>query len=116
MRQELVKEYANLVPDIPLDQWRRVRGEQEIIVKHDPERALATLPDLLDLEERERLLTLIDRVVTDKRVLAQKPTAEQMQMVERVRSVLSAAKAPGDRAQVEMTVQRMKGSRREPQT
>ena len=116
MRQELVKEYANVVPDIPLEQWRRIRGEQEIIVKQDRERALATLPDLLDLEERERLLTLIDRVVTDSRVLAQKPTAEQMEMVERVRSVLSAPKATADGTQVEMTVQRMKGSRREPQT
>jgi pimeloyl-ACP methyl ester carboxylesterase len=116
MRQELVKEYANLVPEIPLEQWRRIRGEQEIIVKQDRERALATLPDLLDLEERERLLTLIDRVVTDSRVLAQKPTAEQMEMVERVRSVLSAPKATADGTQVEMTVQRMKGSRREPQT
>jgi pimeloyl-ACP methyl ester carboxylesterase len=116
MRQELVKEYANLVPDIPLEQWRRIRGEQEIIVKQDRERALATLPDLLDLEERERLLTLIDRVVTDSRVLAQKPTAEQMHMVERVRSVLSAAKATADGTQVGMTVPRMKGSRREPQT
>jgi hypothetical protein len=115
MRQELAKEYAGLVPDISLEQWRRIRGEQEIIVQQDQERALATLPDLLDLEERERLLTLIERVVTDKRVLAEKPTAEQMQMLERVRSVLSPAGPKGQGPTVEMTVQRMKGSRREPQ-
>ena len=109
-----MKEYANFVPDISVEQWRRIRGEQEIIVEQDPERAIATLPDLLDLEERERLLTLIDRVIADKRVVDQKPTNEQMQMIERVRSALSAAPAEGK--QVEMTVQRMKGSRREPQT
>jgi hypothetical protein len=115
MRQELAKEYAGLVPDIAIDQWRRIRGEQEIIVEHEPERAITTLPDLLDLEERERLLTLIERVVTDKRVLAEKPTAEQMEMVERVRNVLSPASSKGEAATVELTVQRMKGSRREPQ-
>jgi pimeloyl-ACP methyl ester carboxylesterase len=116
MRQELVKEYANFVPDISVEQWRRVRGEQEIIVEQDPEGAIATLPDLLDVEERERLLTLIDRVVADKRVVDQKPTAAQMEMVERVRSVLSPPTGPeAEGPAVEMTVHRMKGSRREPQ-
>jgi hypothetical protein len=116
MRQELVKEYANFVPDISVEQWRRVRGEQEIIVEQDPERAIATLTDLLDLEERERLLTLIDRVVADKRVVDQKPTTEQMEMLERVRSVLSPTGPKAEGPPVEMTVHRMKGTRRESQT
>ncbi|MGZ9014493.1 MAG: DUF3141 domain-containing protein, partial [Burkholderiales bacterium] len=46
MRQELVKDYANLVPDLPLDQWRRIRGEQEIIVRNAHDEAIATLPQL----------------------------------------------------------------------
>ena len=47
MRQELRTEYKELLPAMPPDQWRRVRGEQEIIVRYEPEEALATLPELL---------------------------------------------------------------------
>ena len=115
MRQELAKDYANLVPDLPLDQWRRIRGEQEIIVRYEPERAIETLPKLLDGDERERLLTLIDRVVTDKRVQQSKPTAEQVEMVGRIRRVLSESKEGAD-GQLGMTIQQMEGSRHEPQT
>jgi hypothetical protein len=115
MRQELAKDYANLVPDLPLDQWRRIRGEQEIIVQHEPERALTTLPELLDAEERERLLVLIERVVTDKRVQESKPTAEQIAMVERIRTVLSGGREPAQ-GQLGMTIKSMEGSRHEPQT
>ena len=115
MRQELAKDYANLLPDLPLDQWRRIRGEQEIIVQYEPERAIATLPDLLDTEERERLLTLIERVLSDKRVQQSKPTAEQMAMVERVRAVLSDQGKRGQ-GRLGITVEQMQGSRHEPQT
>ena len=44
MRQELMDEYRELLPAMPPDQWRRIRGEQEIIVRYEPEQALATLP------------------------------------------------------------------------
>ena len=40
MKQELMAEYEKLLPAMPPDQWRRVRGEQEIIVRYEPERAL----------------------------------------------------------------------------
>ena len=49
MRQELAKEYSDLLPTLPPDQWRRVRGEQEIIARYEPERSIATLPDLLKI-------------------------------------------------------------------
>jgi pimeloyl-ACP methyl ester carboxylesterase len=118
MRQELAKEYANLVPDLPLDQWRRIRGEQEIIVKFELEKAIETLPQLLDEEERLRLLTLMERVVSDKRVLETKPTPEQLAMLERIRKVLGTERErPVDkRAQATITIQSMEGSRHEPQT
>ena len=38
-------DYRELLPAMPPDQWRRVRGEQEIIVRYEPEQALATLPE-----------------------------------------------------------------------
>ena len=56
MKQQLIKEYGDLLPTMTPDEWRRVRGEQEIIVRYEPERALATLPELLKAPgDRERL-------------------------------------------------------------
>jgi nitrogen-specific signal transduction histidine kinase len=98
MRQDLAKDYASLVPEIPLDEWRRIRGEQEVIASYAPDEAIATLPKLLNDEERSRLLTLIDRLFADHRIQDTKPTAEQLAMVERVRAVLSGGAAePGDK-------------------
>ena len=87
--QELIKDYADLTPQLPPDQWRRIRGEQEIIVRYEPDRALETLPRLLSDAERARLLALIERVVNDRRVLATKPTAKQASMLDRIRKVLA---------------------------
>ena len=103
MRQELAKDYASLAPDVPLNEWRRIRGEQDIIVRKAPEEALATLPRLVNEEERQRLLTLIDHLVADKRVQDSHPTAEQAEMLERVRFALngkarSASHGNGDAA------------------
>jgi hypothetical protein len=95
MRKELADTYAGYLPELPLDQWRRIRGEQDIIARYAPEQALATLPALLDdPADRERLLTLLDKLIADKRVQMSHPTAEQVAMVERIHDVLSAAPAP----------------------
>ncbi len=37
-KQEVLADYKDLLPDMPPDQWRRVRGEQEIIVRYAPGR------------------------------------------------------------------------------
>jgi len=117
MRQELARDYANLIPELPLDQWRRIRGEQEIIVRNAPDEAIATLPQLLDHDERQRMLTLIERVMTDKRVVDSKPTAEQLAMLERVRNVLTGAPAPGGKGvQLGVSLQSLEGSRYESKT
>ena len=117
MRQELARDYANLIPELPLDQWRRIRGEQEIIVRNAPDEAIATLPQLLDHDERQRMVTLIERVMTDKRVVDSKPTAEQLAMVERVRNVLTGAPAPGGKGvQLGVSLQSLEGSPYESKT
>lgn len=94
-RQEVARDYAELLPELSPAQWRRLRGEQEIVVRYEPEQALATLPDLLaEPDDRERLLTLLDRLMQDERVQRAEPTAEQRAMLERIRSLLGSRPAP----------------------
>jgi len=89
LKTELVKEYADLLPDLPIHEWKRIRGEQDAIVRFEPERAVETLPRLLtDPADRERFLQLIERLTTDPRILAGQPTPEQVAMVARIRQVL----------------------------
>ncbi len=90
MRAELAETYAEYLPDVPIDEWRRVRGEQEIIVRYELEQALRTLPDLLSgRADRKRLLTLLDKLMADERVQNAQPTVEQLAMLERIRGVLT---------------------------
>jgi hypothetical protein len=94
MRGELAKTYAGYLPDLPPDQWRRIRGEQEIIARYEPEQAIGTLPALLDSRtDRERLLTLLDKLMADQRVQMTQPTPEQLAMLDRIRTVLSSEPA-----------------------
>jgi len=75
---------------MPQDQWRRVRGEQEIIVRYAPDEALATLPQLLrNAADRERLVALVQRLLADERVQRAKPSTEQLAMVESIGQTLS---------------------------
>jgi len=117
MRQQLIKEYGHLLPQVTPEEWRRIRGEQEIIVRYAPDEAIATLPQLLDSEERERLLVLLERLMADKRVQQTKPTAEQLAMLERIRGVLNGGSAPaGKDVQLGVNVQSLEGTRHEQQT
>jgi len=96
LRHELAEDYKDLLPDITWEQARRIRGEQDIIVRYEPEQALATLPALLaKAEDRARLLTLLERLVDDPRVQALSHTPEQEAMLARIRGVL--AERPGPR-------------------
>jgi hypothetical protein len=89
MRADIARDYADLLPDLTPEQWRRVRGEQEIIVRYEPERALATLPELLDQpEDRDRFFTVIERLFADRRIQAVDATPEQEAMLARLRDVL----------------------------
>ena len=44
LAQELLDDYRDLLPDLPLDEARRIGGEQEIIARYEPEKAVETLP------------------------------------------------------------------------
>ncbi|MGE5159939.1 MAG: DUF3141 domain-containing protein, partial [Betaproteobacteria bacterium] len=94
MKQQLIKEYGDLLPKMTPDEWRRVRGEQEIIVRYEPERALATLPQLLNAPgDRERLATLARALMGDERV--QRRSEEQLAMIDRIGTTLKGKGASG---------------------
>jgi len=91
LKQELMRDYAAFIPDLPRDQARRIRGMQEVLVRRDAEKALATLPELLSqAADRERLLTLLERLLADERVQGEGPSDEQLAMLARIRAVLAA--------------------------
>jgi pimeloyl-ACP methyl ester carboxylesterase len=79
MKHEMIREYGDLLPKMTPDQWRRVRGEQEIIVRYEPERALETLPELLSNPgDKERLVKLARRLMGDERVQGSEAQLEMM--------------------------------------
>ncbi|EEA04690.1 conserved hypothetical protein [Burkholderia sp. H160] len=91
MRKEIAESYAEYLPDITSDHWRRIRGEQEIIVSFEPHEAIATLPKLLShSEDRERFLQLLDKLMADERVLNGPHDAAQKTALERIRAVLGS--------------------------
>jgi pimeloyl-ACP methyl ester carboxylesterase len=94
LKQELMRDLRHLLPDMPMDQWRRIRGEQEIIARFDPERAIATLPKLLgDPADRERLGALMRAVLADERLRRAKPTPAQVEMMETIGQALAVPAA-----------------------
>jgi pimeloyl-ACP methyl ester carboxylesterase len=89
-KKELIRDYRELLPDLAPDAMRRVRGEQDIIVRYERDRALETLPALLaDPADRARLVELATRLLADKRFQATKPTAEQTATFEALRRMLA---------------------------
>jgi len=94
LRQEMRTDYVDLLPDIEPEQWHRLRGAQEVIVRNAPEQALATLPSLLAAKaDRERLMKLVERLIADPRLEGFKPTAEQRAMLDLLRSKLGLSLA-----------------------
>ncbi len=95
VKRELMAEYADLLPAMPPDQWRRIRGEQDIVVRYAPAEAMATLPRLLrDEADRVRLVTLVRRLLADERVQRAKPSTEQLAMVESIGHALAVDAIP----------------------
>jgi hypothetical protein len=89
LARDLMEDYRELLPDLPPAEVRRIGGAQEVIARHEPEQAILTLPALLsDPQDRQRLLTLLERVLADKRVQSIRPTAAQQAMLASIRAVL----------------------------
>ena len=87
--REMIKDYAGLLPDMAPDKWRRLRGEQELIVAYAPQEAVATLPVLLaDPDDRHRFRALFERLLNDPRLIGQGATNEQRTMLTRIDDAL----------------------------
>jgi len=100
-RAELLQEYRHLLPELSSDQWRRLRGEQEVIVRYAPGRALAALPVLLaDPADRERLIVALEKLLADRRVQKVALTAAQQDTLARVRGVLGTTSSRRPQAAV----------------
>jgi len=96
LKQELAAEYRDLLPDLEPDQWRRIRGEQDIIVRFEPERAVATLPSLLSKAgDRERLIKAVRALLGDERMRRVEPTSEQLAMIENIGESLDVTPTRG---------------------
>lgn len=94
LKAELLEDYADLLPDLPAHEWKKLRGVQDAIVEYDPEGALATLPKLLaDPADRRAFIRLLERLIRDPRVQAENPTDEQHAMLARIHAVLAARPA-----------------------
>jgi hypothetical protein len=89
LKAELAADYAEYLPALARDEMRRVRGEQDIIVRYARERAITTLPKLLaQRADRERLLTLMDKLGADPRLFGRPISAHDRDVIEQVRKVL----------------------------
>jgi hypothetical protein len=91
-QKELLEDYRKLLPQLSFEQRRLIRGEQDIIVRYEAERALASLPQLLSQpRDRQRMLMLLETLLADERFLRGfRPTDEQLAMLERIRVVLDS--------------------------
>jgi hypothetical protein len=95
LAHELIEEYRDFLPDLPPDQVRRIGGEQEIIARYEPDKAIESLPALVaNGKDRDRLLLLLDRVLADRRVQRIQPSPQQSAMLVRLRAALDAGARP----------------------
>ena len=111
LKADLIDEYSSLLPPLPAKQWREIRGRQEIICRYEPEQAVQSLPKLLAAAgDRERFLTVLDRLLSDPRVPTGRASAAQRDMLQRIRALLpsTAGKKPRVGASRKKTVRSKK--------
>jgi hypothetical protein len=92
LKRDLVRDYAEHIPQLPPEQWRRIRGEQDIIVRYARDQALATFPQLLgDPGDRERFLGLLKLLLDDPRLLGHAASEHDAGVIAAVRKGLGSS-------------------------
>lgn len=87
LKDAFVERNADLLPEMPWNEWRLIRGRQDLIVQFEPERALEAMSTLLSDEgDRARYLTLLERLASDPDFPGLEK--EQIEMFERIFEVL----------------------------
>jgi len=95
LRRDLQDDYVELRPPVTREQMRRIRGEQDIIVRYEPERALHTLSKLLaDPADRERAVSLLERLLADPRVVERKWSDAMLAQAEEILKAIGVDPAP----------------------
>jgi pimeloyl-ACP methyl ester carboxylesterase len=90
LKRELIEKFADLLPKTTPDKQRRIRGLQDLIVHRHRERALQTLPQLLsNPTDRQRLRTLLTRVLAEQGVRELKLTSTQIKTLRLIKKVLA---------------------------
>jgi pimeloyl-ACP methyl ester carboxylesterase len=90
MLKDVRESNPELVPDLPPDALRRIRGEQEIIVRYEPARALETLPALLaQPEDRARFGAVLQLMTRDPRVLDAVAAPRKQAILAHVRALVA---------------------------
>ncbi|MFZ5570223.1 MAG: DUF3141 domain-containing protein [Thermodesulfobacteriota bacterium] len=93
VKNELMEKYKDLLPELEADERRRIRGEQEIICRYEPEKALLALPKLLaDADDKKRFKALLDGLLAEPRFAPENLTPEQRAMVEGIQALLVSKK------------------------
>ena len=89
LKEELFEEYKDFLPNLTWTELRRIRGEQDIIVRYEPEKAVETLSRLLRYKaDKQRFLSLLERLLSDKRFLEKGLTPEQRSVLDRIKEAL----------------------------
>jgi hypothetical protein len=104
LRRDLIEKHRDLLPDVGMDEWRRIRGEQESIARYEPERAIATLPKLLaDPADRERFRALLRSLLADDAFVHRaSPNPMQLAMMETIGEALDVPAARTRAAQAKL--------------
>jgi pimeloyl-ACP methyl ester carboxylesterase len=113
LRRELMDDYADALPRLPPDQWRRIRGEQDIVVRYEPRKALETLPVLVaNPAERDQLVDLARRLLEDQRLQQRKPSEVQRQTLRDIAAVLRSSTPPAAMPEMVASARRPRSARR----
>ena len=88
------EKYRHLLPPLTADDFRRVRGEQQLICYYAREKSIRRLPKLLtDTKDRERFLQFMDLLERDSSLTTKGAglSAAQIRVMKRVRGVVEDA-------------------------